>query len=144
MGVVERADSSFEEGFSCSQAVFSAWAEELGLDPETALRVATAFGGGMGRRGDTCGAVTGAFMAIGLKHGRVSTDDEETRDRAYALVERFVEEFESRHGSIVCRDMLGYDLSSPEGQRLSEELWPEGAPCEQAVRDAAEILKEIL
>ena len=144
MGVVERADSRFEEGFSCSQAVFCAWAEELGLDPETALRVATAFGGGMGRRGDTCGAVTGAFMAIGLKHGRVSADDGETRDRAYALVGRFVEEFESRHGSIVCRDMLGYDLSSPEGQRLSEELWPEGAPCEQAVRDAAEILKEIL
>jgi C_GCAxxG_C_C family probable redox protein len=144
MGVVEKAEAAFEEGFSCSQSVFSAWASELGLDRETALRVATAFGGGMGHRGDTCGAVTGAFMAIGLKHGRLRPDDEETRDLAYGLVERFVQEFESRHGSIVCRELLGYDLSTPEGQRLSEELWPEGAPCEQAVRDAAEILQQIL
>ena len=82
MDVVDRAGSGFEEGFNCSQAVFSAWAEELGLDRETALRVATAFGGGMGHRGDTCGAVTGAFMAIGLKHGRLRADDEETRDLA--------------------------------------------------------------
>jgi len=144
MGVVEKAEAAFEEGYSCSQSVFSAWASELGLDRETALRVATAFGGGMGQRGDTCGAVTGAFMAIGLKHGRLRPDDEETRDLAYGLVDRFVQEFELRHGSIVCRELLGYDLSSPEGQRLSEELWPEGAPCERAVRDAAEILQQIL
>lgn len=144
MDVVERAASTFDEGFSCSQAVLSAWGEELGLDRETALRVATAFGGGIAHRGDTCGAVTGAFMAIGLKHGRLRADDQETRDLAYALVNRFVEEFQARHGSIVCRELLGYDLSTPEGERLSQELWPEGAPCPQLVRDAAEILSEIL
>jgi C_GCAxxG_C_C family probable redox protein len=144
MDVVEKAVAAFDEGYSCSQSVFSAWASELGLDRETALRVATAFGGGMGHRGDTCGAVTGAFMAIGLKHGRLRPDDEETRDLAYDLVDRFVQEFESRHGSIVCRELLGYDLNSPEGQRLSEELWPEGAPCAQAVRDATEIVQQLL
>ena len=69
MSVVDRAGSAFDEGFSCSQAVLSAFAPEHGLDRETALKVATAFGGGMGHRGDTCGAVTGAFMAIGLRHG---------------------------------------------------------------------------
>jgi C_GCAxxG_C_C family probable redox protein len=144
MDVVERAVSTFDEGFNCAQSVLSAWGEELGLDRETALGVATAFGGGMGHRGDTCGAVTGAFMAIGLKHSRLRADDEETRDRAYALVNRFVEEFQARHGSIVCRELLGYDLSTPEGERLAEELWPEGTPCPQFVRDAAAILKEIL
>jgi C_GCAxxG_C_C family probable redox protein len=144
MDVVERAVSIFDEGFNCAQSVFSAWAEELGLDGETALRVATAFGGGMGHRGDTCGAVTGAFMVIGQKHGRLRADDEETRDVAYALVNRFVEEFQARHGSIVCRDLLGFDLNTPEGERLAEKLWPEGAPCPQFVRDAAAILKEIL
>jgi C_GCAxxG_C_C family probable redox protein len=144
MSVVERALSTFDEGYNCSQSVFSAWASELGLDRESALRVATAFGGGMGHRGDTCGAVTGAFMAIGLKHGRLRADDEETRDLAYSLVNRFVEEFESRHGSVVCRELLGFDLSTPEGEQLAEERWPDGMPCRGLVKDAAEILEELL
>ena len=144
MSVVERALSAFDEGFSCSQSVLSASASELGLDREMALRVATAFGGGMGHRGDTCGAVTGAFMAIGLKHGRLRAEDRETRERAYSLVNRFVEEFESRHGSIVCRELLGFDLSTPEGERLAEENWPDRMPCRTLVRGAAEILTEIL
>jgi C_GCAxxG_C_C family probable redox protein len=144
MNVAERALCTFDEGFNCSQSVFSAWAEELGLDRETALRVATAFGGGMGHRGDTCGAVTGAFMAIGLKHGRLRADDEETRDLAYDLVNRFVEAFQARHRSIVCRDLLGFDLSTPEGERLAEERWPDRMPCREVVRDAADILSEIL
>jgi C_GCAxxG_C_C family probable redox protein len=133
-----------EEGFNCAQSVFSAWASELGLDRETALRVATAFGGGMGHRGDTCGAVTGAFMAIGLKYSRLRADDEETRDLAYSLVNRFVEEFEARHGSVVCRELLGFDLSTPEGEQLAEERWPDRMPCRGLVRDAAEILEELL
>jgi len=144
MSVVERAAATMNEGFNCAQSVFSAWAPELGLDREVALRVATAFGGGMGHRGDTCGAVTGAFMAIGLKYGRLRADDEETRDLAYSLVNRFVEEFESRHGSIVCRELLGFDLSTPEGARLSEERWPDRMPCRGLVRDAAEILEGLL
>ena len=144
MGVEERAVDTMDEGFNCAQSVSSAWATELGLDREAALRVATPFGGGMGHRGDTCGAVTGAFMAIGLKHGRVSVDDEETRDLAYSLVNRFVEEFEARHGSVVCRELIGFDLSSPEGERLAEERWPDGMPCRGLVRDAAEILEDLL
>ncbi len=144
MSVVERAAATMEEGFNCAQSVFSAWATELGLEREAALRVATAFGGGMGHRGDTCGAVTGAFMAIGLKYGRLRADDEETRDLAYSLVNRFVEEFESRHGSVVCRELLGFDLSTPEGEGLAEERWPDHMPCRGLVRDAAEILEELL
>lgn len=144
MDVAERALCTFDEGFNCSQSVFSAWAEELGLDRETALRVATAFGGGMGHRGDTCGAVTGAFMAIGLKHGRLRAEDREIRDLAYSLVNQFAKEFESRHGSVMCRDLLGFDLSTPEGERLAEERWPDRMPCREVVRDAAEILSEIL
>ena len=144
MDVVDRALAAFDEGFSCSQSVFSAFAPEMGLDRETALRVATAFGGGMGHRGDTCGAVTGAFMVIGLKHGRVRAEDREIRDQAYSLVNQFAREFQARHGSIVCRELLGFDLSTPEGERLAEERWPDDMPCRELVRDAAAILKEIL
>jgi C_GCAxxG_C_C family probable redox protein len=144
MSVVEDAVSAFDEGFSCSQSVFSAFAPELGLDRETALKVATAFGGGMGHRGDTCGAVTGAFMAIGLKHGRLRPEDEETRDQAYSLVERFVREFEARHGSIVCRELLGYDISTPEGMQSAQEKNLPATRCPHFVRDAAEILQQML
>lgn len=83
-------------------------------------------------------------MAIGLKHGRLRADDEETRDLAYGLVNRFVEEFESRHGSVVCRELLGFDLSTPEGERLAEERWPDEMPCRGLVKDAAEILEKLL
>jgi C_GCAxxG_C_C family probable redox protein len=144
MDAVERALSTFDEGYSCSQSILSSFAPALGLDRDMALRVATAFGGGMGHRGDTCGAVTGAFMVIGLRHGRVKAEDREIRDRAYALVNRFVEEFEARHGSIVCRELLGFDLSTPEGEQLAEERWPDDMPCREVVRDAASILKELL
>ena len=144
MSELERALYAFDEGFNCSQSVLSSFALELGMDQEMALRVATAFGGGMGHRGDTCGAVTGAFMVIGLRHGRVKAEDREIRDRAYALVNRFVDEFEKRHGSIVCRELLGFDLSTPEGEQLAEERWPDDMPCRELVRDAASILEELL
>jgi hypothetical protein len=83
-------------------------------------------------------------MVIGLKHGRVRAEDREIRDLAYSLVNKFAKEFESRHGSIVCRELLGFDLSTPEGKQLAEERWPDRMPCRQLVRDAAQILSEIL
>ena len=140
MNRVDRAVSSFEEGFSCSQAVLSTYGPRFGLGGETALRVATAFGGGMGHMGETCGAVTGAFMVIGLKHGRIRAEDEETRDKAYGLVTELADRFKSRNGSIVCRDLLGCDIGTPEGLALAREK----NVCPGFVRDAAEIIEEIL
>lgn len=144
MKSVERAVFTFDEGFSCSQALLSAFGPELGLDREMALRVATAFGGGMGHRGDTCGAVTGAFMAMGLKHGRLEADDEETRDRVYSLVDEFVRRFEERHGSIVCRELLGCDISTAEGMKFVKDNNISSTRCPNYVRDAAQILGELL
>lgn len=97
MNKVEQAVSSFKEGFSCSQAVFSTYSMELGLDRETALKVAAPFGVGMGRMGETCGAVTSAFMVLGLKYGRIKAEDEETKEKTYDLVREFVKRFESRN-----------------------------------------------
>ncbi|MCX6000010.1 MAG: C-GCAxxG-C-C family protein, partial [Chloroflexi bacterium] len=115
MGNVERAVSCFKEGFNCSQAVLSAYGPKLGLDAEKALRVSGAFGAGMGRMAETCGAVTGAFMVIGLKYGKTRADDNQTREKAYRLVREFTDQFKSRHRSIVCRELLGCDISTPEG-----------------------------
>lgn len=98
---VEEAVSCLKEGFSCSQAVLSAYGTESGLDREIALKVSGAFGGGMGRMGGTCRAVTGAFMVIGLKYGETKAEDNQTREKAYRLVREFVAGFESRNGSVI-------------------------------------------
>jgi C_GCAxxG_C_C family probable redox protein len=140
----ELACSRFKEGFSCSQAVFSAYAEQLGLDRETALKIAGAFGGGMGRMAQTCGAVTGAFMVIGLKYGAIDAEDKETKEKAYALVREFVDRFTSRHGSIACQDLLGCDISKSEGEKVAREQKLFETICPKLVKDAAELLEEML
>ncbi|MBN2170923.1 MAG: C_GCAxxG_C_C family protein, partial [Candidatus Krumholzibacteriota bacterium] len=97
----------FEEGFSCSQAVLAAFAPGLGLDRDAALRIAAPFGGGMGHQGETCGALAGAMMVIGLAHGRTRADDEAAKERAYALVAELRERFRAHGGHLLCRDLLG-------------------------------------
>ncbi len=101
MNRVERAVSRFKTGFSCSQALLSTYDTQFGLTRETALRVSGAFGGGMGRRGETCGAVTGAFMLIGLKHGMTSVDDAVAKEETYRLVNEFVARFYVKSCSVV-------------------------------------------
>lgn len=140
----EDALSLFRQGFSCSQAVAAAFAEELGLDRDAALRVSQPFGGGIARRADWCGAITGAFLAIGLKHGRTRAEDAAARDRTYALVQEFIRRFTDRHGHLRCKDLLGCDIGTPEGQKKAEEMNLHKTRCEDYVRDAVAILEEIL
>jgi len=137
---IDLAVSMFKEGYSCSQAIFSVFAEELGLDPKTAIKIATSFGGGMARMGETCGAVTGAFMAIGLKYA-VGKD---SKDEVYGIVKKFVYEFKSRNQSIICKELLGYNLSTPEGMKAVKEKKIIDTLCPKLVQDAAEILEKIL
>ncbi|MBN1992041.1 MAG: C_GCAxxG_C_C family protein [Anaerolineae bacterium] len=144
MEAKELAVSQFEKGYSCSQAVFSAYAEQLGLDMETALRIAGGVGGGMGRTGQTCGAVTGAIMAIGLKYGAVKAADTETKEKVYALVKEFSDRFRFRNESVTCKELLGVDLSTPDGLKIAREQNLYAAVCAKLVKDAAEIVEEIL
>ena len=144
MNRVERAVSCFKEGFSCSQAMLSTYGPQLGLNHELALKVSGAFGGGMARMGETCGAVTGAFMVIGLKYGKTKVEDEQAKERAYSLVREFVDRFKSRNGSIVCRELLGCDISTPEGSDLAKEKNLFATLCPKFVQDAAEIIEQIL
>jgi C_GCAxxG_C_C family probable redox protein len=93
--------------------------------------------------GETCGAVTGALMVIGLKYGKAKAADEGARDKTYELVREFVTRFQSRHGSIVCRELLGYDLSNPEEGDAAKKKGLFDTLCPQLVRDAVEILEKI-
>lgn len=143
MSIIKQAESLFNEGYLCSQAVLSAYCQDLGLDRETALKVTGVFGGGTGI-GGPCGAVTAAFMVIGLKYGNVEVDDIEAKKKAYNLAREFVQLFESRNGSIMCSELLGCDLGSPEGIRFAKSNNLFKTICPKYVRDAAEILAAII
>ena len=144
MSKVDSAVSCFEEGFSCSQAILSTYGTQFGLNREIALRMASPFGGGMARMGETCGAVTGAVMVIGLKYGTADSEDMEKRERIYELVREFVDKFKSRNRSIKCRELLDCDISTPEGRKQAKDNELFDTLCPKLVRDAAEIIEQIL
>ena len=98
----------------------------------------------MGHLGRTCGAVTSAFMVIGLEYGKTRAEDNETRDKAYGLVKEFADRFQSRNGSTVCKELLGYDISVPEEYELAKEKGGFATLCPKLVRDAAEIVEQML
>jgi C_GCAxxG_C_C family probable redox protein len=145
MSIADQAVACFDEGFNCSQAVFSAFAPQLGLDRVVALKVAGPFGGGIGRMGETCGAVTGALMVIGLKYGQTTSEDKAAKEKSYELVRQFAERFKARNrGCLACRELLGADIGTPEGMQKIREKQAFTTMCPKFVRDAAEIVEELL
>ncbi len=93
---------------------------------------------------ETCGAVTGAFMVIGLKYGKIMPEDEEAKKKAYSLVKKFVEKFKAKNSSIVCKELLGCDISTPEGMNAFKDRDFINSMCPKFVENAVEILEEIL
>jgi len=144
MSKAEKAKKQFDKGFSCAPAVFSAYSEQLGLAEELALKIACGFGGGIGRTGRTCGAVTGAVMVIGLKHGQADVTDEESRRETHELVRKFMDKFTKLHGTIECRELIGYDLSDPAELKLARKNKVFENKCGGFVYDSARILEDVL
>jgi C_GCAxxG_C_C family probable redox protein len=144
MTEVNAVVSRFSEGFACSQALFLGFAPRFGLDANLAARISAPFGGGMGRMGEVCGAVSGALMVIGLASGNATAQDRPSKDRAYQLVREFAARFRTRHGSLLCRDLLGCDLSQPGALELARDCQLFATRCPGLVRDAAEIVAELL
>jgi C_GCAxxG_C_C family probable redox protein len=134
------------QGYGCAQAVLASFSRDYGLSEENALRISTGFGSGMGRMCEVCGALTGAFMVIGLKHGKVLTDgsrygsDTET---AYQLVADIAHRFKERNRSIYCRDIIGHDLNNPEEREEVVRLGLFSTTCGKCIRDAVELLEEL-
>ena len=144
MDTVERAVSLFQEGFSCSQAVCTVFGRDHGYSREQALKISSAFGGGMGHNDEMCGAVSGALMVVGMKHGRVRVDDTEAKMKCYDLAGECIRRFRVIYGSVQCTDLLGCDLSSEEGLQRAREKKLFSTLCVSFVRDAAAILEQIL
>jgi C_GCAxxG_C_C family probable redox protein len=140
----KEADKQFEKGFSCAPSVVSTYSEQFGLKEELALKIACGFGGGIGCTGRTCGAVTGAVMVIGLKHGQADVSDEESRQRTHKSVKKFIDKFTELHGSVECRELIGYDLSNPAEFESARESSVVHKKCHGFVYDAACILEDVL
>jgi len=139
----EKAAACFQNGIDCSQVVFGDAAEAAGIDADTAKKIASAFGGGMWH-GETCGCVTGALMAIGCKFGHCKEGDNETKNAMLQKKTAFEEAFTEANGSLICKELLGYNLSVPEEM---EKIMAENllfTKCPKLAVSACEILEKIL
>ncbi len=140
---VEQTLDCFEGGLNCTQAILSTYGPHFGIDREQAIRIARAFGSGMGM-GETCGAVTGALMVIGLKHAGLKGRRLFSRDRTEEVAREFVARFKARNGTTVCRELLGCDVSTFSGLRSANKEKHFKKRCPKFVQDAAEIVEEIV
>ena len=120
MSHIELAKKYFEQKYHCSQAVLAAFAEELGLTEEQALKLGGCFGGGM-CKGEVCGACTGALMALGLKYGQSDIEDMESRKKTNDITVEFLDMFKNENGSYMCKELLGCNLSTDEGRQYARE-----------------------
>jgi C_GCAxxG_C_C family probable redox protein len=137
------AEALHVQGFNCSQAVFSTLAEPLGFKRSLALKIASPFGGGIGRTGETCGAVSGALMALGLQSG-FSEPDPQAKERVYALAREYMRRFQERYGAVACKALIGVDLSTPEGLQKAREQDVFKTKCSQFIAGAVEIAEQML
>jgi C_GCAxxG_C_C family probable redox protein len=135
---IELVDERFA-AFNCAQTVFSLYAEEMGLSEEIALKIASGFGGGMACA-ETCGAVTGSYMVIGMRHG-FSVSDPQAKAATKQKILQFNERFREKHGSLICRELTGYDISTPEGSAAATESGVFTRKCPNFIKSACEILE---
>ncbi len=144
MSRIEEALSIFKEDFNCAQSIFGTYASRYGLDRDIALNISTGFGGGMARSGRTCSAVTGAFMVIGLKNGMGLSKDTEAKRKTYQLINKFSKKFQENNSSLICKELLGCDINTPEGMDYFNQNELFEKKCLKCVKNAAEILEEML
>ena len=143
MNHAEKARDLFIAGCSCSQAVLGAFCEELGMDLDTALKVASSFGGGLGGMRETCGAVSGMLMVAGLKWGYSDIGNSDVKKAHYARSRTLIERFTAEHGTIVCRELLAHleTLSKEPSERTPE--YYKTRPCARFVETAARLIDEM-
>ena len=139
----EKAAELFSKKFNCSQSVFASFSDDLGIPEKIALKTGACFGSGM-RKGEVCGACTGALMALGMKFGHCDESDAESKMKANEMTVKFLEEFKKANGSYICRELLGCDIATKEGAAyaLGKNLFTEF--CPKMVISAAEIAEKIM
>jgi C_GCAxxG_C_C family probable redox protein len=139
--LAERALAYHEQHFNCSQSVLAAFAPQFGLPEATALKLASPLGGGIARQGHVCGAVTGALLALGLARG---ADTPAGKDMAYRMGQEFLRHFQERHSSLQCRELLGFDIRTPQEWQQANAAGVFQSVCPVLIREAVEIARAML
>ena len=141
----EAAMANFKNGYNCSQSILLAFADMIPVDREILSRMASSFGGGMGRLREVCGSVSGMFMVAGFLYGYAGPETGQVKADHYARIQELARRFEEKHGTIVCREMLGltvrHDVPTPEAR--TQEYYKK-RPCGEIIGDAAEILEQYI
>lgn len=141
----EQAIKTFSNNYNCAQSVFSVFANELGLSRDIALKVSTPFGAGMVYMQETCGAVSGALMTIGLKYGKGEQGTQADRERAYDMAQHAITEFKKKHGTTTCLKLMnGVKISTPEGMSYAIENQLFKTHCACYIQDAVTIVEKII
>lgn len=145
MNKSEKAVGYFRNKFNCSQSVFTVFSADYGLNEDEALRISCAFGGGMGRQQQTCGAITGALLALGMKYGKALDDPEERKQLTYSKTRELFDKFIKIHGSTNCRDLLeGLNMTDTEDHKKIMERKLFDIKCEEYVASAVRITEILL
>ena len=142
----EKAMQSFLDGYNCSQCLILAFEDMLTIDVDTALKMASPFGGGMGRLREVCGSVSGMFMVFGFLKGYHEPGDYAGKKELYEHIQELGKRFEEENGSIVCRDLLGLSVKHEDAapEKRTTEYYKK-RPCEELVGISANIIgKKIL
>lgn len=142
---VEEAVRTFEEGYNCAQSVFVTYAGLFGLDRETALKITSSMGGGIGRMREVCGVVSAMALLAGLKEGNTDPENEEAKEAIYQLTRQMADKFKEKHQTIICRELLGIEgMEKSARPSKRTESYYSARPCSRLVATAAGIVEEIL
>ena len=133
----------FHKGYNCAQAVFASFGDVTGLDEKTAAKMASSFGGGMGRLREVCGAVSGMLMAVSMLYGYDNPGEHEEKKELYTLVQELAGKFQAEAGSIICRDILKNPDTTPIPELRTEEYYKH-RPCISMVVLATQILDQYI
>lgn len=134
-------DAYFNQGYNCCEAMLRTYAEDVGLTPEAATHMGTAFGAGMARQGMICGAVNGALMLLSAKYGRENSADTAAVGKTFKLSQEFMNEFKEKLGSLYCTKLSGASFARPGAY----EAWAAAGGrtnCAEIVKEAAKIFEE--
>jgi C_GCAxxG_C_C family probable redox protein len=140
----ENAIALFRGGMNCAQSIVIAFSEELDYDREMATRTSCGFGGGMGRLQETCGAVTGSFMVLGIYNCKKYSANRDRKEATYTAIRKFNREFLDIHGTMNCRSLLNIDLKTNEGQRILKENNLSEVVCEKCISDSINIVEGLI
>lgn len=136
---IDRSQALFHAGYNCAQSVVAPFCDVIGMDEKTALKMASSFGGGVGRLREICGAVSGMALVLGLLYGDIDPEDDSTKAAHYERVQALANRFREKHGTIICRDLLQTRDAAPTPDKRTKQYY-ETRPCAALVHDAVALL----